>query len=66
MEQTRKAGKILSGKHVYIVFLFFFLWGCACPDLVRDENGLTGQEIRPYVGLIRNFSRFDISIPSFE
>ncbi len=38
-------------------------WGCCGPTLVsQDEIG--GQEIRPYVGLLQNYSTMDISIPS--
>lgn len=38
-------------------------WGCCGPTLVSDDE-IRGQEIRPYVGLLRNFSASDISIPS--
>ena len=33
--------------------------------LVPDDE-IRGQDIRPYVGLIRNFSALDISIPSHD
>jgi hypothetical protein len=43
--------------------LITLLWGCSGPDLVT-EDVFRGQNIHPYVGLIRNFSARSISIPS--
>lgn len=56
---------MLSGNYLGIGFLLLLLCGCSGPDLVADrDNTIPGQDIRPYVGLIRNFSSLDISIPS--
>ncbi len=56
---------MLPGKHFCIFgVLLSLLWGCCGPDLVQQEDEIRGQDIRPYVGLIRNFSALDISIPS--
>lgn len=43
--------------------LLVLLGGCCGPDLVSNDE-IRGQDIRPYVGLMRNFSARDISIPS--
>jgi hypothetical protein len=57
---------MLNGKHVYVLgFLLALVGGCAGPDLVSvTEPEIRGREIQPYAGLIRNFSAYDISIPS--
>lgn len=39
------------------------LGGCCGPDLVSHDE-IRGQDIRPYVGLVRNLADVDISIPS--
>jgi hypothetical protein len=55
---------LLPVKHFCIgVILITLLWGCCGPDIVSDDE-IRGRDIRPYVGLIRNFSNSSISIPS--
>jgi hypothetical protein len=55
---------MLLGKHLCLFgALLSCLWGCCGPDLLADDE-IHGQDIRPYVGLIRNFSALNISIPS--
>ena len=67
IEQARKAGEMLTVKSACIGVLVFLMWGCSGPDLVQDRTvEISGQDIRPYVGLIRNFSACDISIPSHD
>lgn len=57
---------MLPGKIVFILgVLSAFLWGCCGPDLYTEDE-IRGQDIRPYVGLVRNFSNVDISIPSHD
>jgi hypothetical protein len=57
---------MMSGKNLgMFVVLLSLLWGCCGPDLVTNDE-IRGKDIRPYVGLIRNFSALDISIPSHD
>ena len=56
---------MLPGKHLCLFgVLLSCLWGCYGPDLLTNNDEIRGQDIRPYVGLIRNFSALNISIPS--
>ncbi|MBM4289465.1 MAG: hypothetical protein FJ135_15205 [Deltaproteobacteria bacterium] len=48
---------------VWLGLVALVLVGCTGPYLAREE-GIPGEEIRPYVGLIRNFTEYDITIPS--
>jgi hypothetical protein len=57
---------MLTGKHLCLLgVLIVLMWGCCGSDLLTDDE-IRGQDIRPYVGLIRNFSAVDISIPSHD
>jgi len=46
------------------VLMAVFLGGCCGPTLVSQDTTFRGQEIRPYVGLVRNFADVDIAMPS--
>ncbi len=54
--------KLGKGWPVFVL-LAGFLGGCCGPTLV-SQDVLRGQEIRPYVGLVRNFAEVDIAVPS--
>lgn len=54
-----------SGKGWSIFCLLcLLLGGCCGSTLVSQETLWRGQEIRPYVGLVRNFAEVDIVLPS--
>jgi hypothetical protein len=57
---------MVSGKYLFTLgLLSILLVGChRCPDIAPVEIG--GKDIRPYVGLIRNFSAVAVSIPSHD
>lgn len=57
---------MLTVKYLSLLgIMLTFLGGCCSLDLASDDE-IRGQDIRPYVGLIRNFSALDISIPSAD
>jgi hypothetical protein len=56
---------MLLGRYLCVLGIVCTLWGCRGPDLVSNDE-LRGQDIHPYVGLIRNFSNMNISIPSHD
>ncbi|MGQ9921851.1 MAG: hypothetical protein ACUVRZ_11050, partial [Desulfobacca sp.] len=47
-----------------VLLLIVLLGGCGGPTFVSQDLSLPGQEIRPYVGLVRNFADVDIAVPS--
>jgi hypothetical protein len=57
---------MVSAKYLFTLgLLSILLIGCQlCPGIPPDEIG--GRDIRPYVGLIRNFSAVPVSIPSHD
>ncbi len=58
---------MVSAKYLCVLGMLSVLtWGCCCgPDLVSEDE-IRGKDIHPYVGLIRNFSAMNVSIPSHD
>jgi hypothetical protein len=57
---------MLLRRHLCVLGILLTLWGCRCPERVSNNDAIRGQEIQPYVGLIRNFSAVSVSIPSHD
>jgi hypothetical protein len=65
-QSTRERSVDMVRKYFFLLGFLLILWGCQhCPDLVSNDE-IRGQDIHPYVGLIRNFSSLAVSIPSHD